>query len=141
VGSAKNGASFSYPNSSLWGMCSLAVSGLIAIFSSSLEFLYVVVSLFLFAVGLFLSFRAFAISLARSRYEIITTSDLILLPKGTTQKVKICLYGSLLGQIIISIFYAATQSSSIFAFGILASVFALGNLNMWAIVNGTFKKR
>ena len=89
MGSAKNGASFSYPNSSLWGMCSLAVSGLIAIFSSSLEFLYVVVSLFLFAVGLFLSFRAFAISLARSRYEIITTSDLILLPKGTTQKVKI----------------------------------------------------
>ncbi|HJM28077.1 MAG TPA: hypothetical protein QF776_03315 [Acidimicrobiales bacterium] len=98
-------------------------------------------SLTLFALGFVTSLKAFAISITRSRHEIITTSHLIVLPKQTETRIKVGLYGSLLVQITVSITFAATQSSTNFAFGILASVFALGNLNMWAILNGTFHKR
>jgi len=133
--------SYNYPVFSAVGTSLLIATGLLAIFVSNLEVLYIVVSLTLFVTGLMLALRAFAVSLTRSRYEIITTSHLIILPKIAGRKVKIRLYGSLGTQIIVSILLAATQSSTNFAFGILASVFALGNLNMWAILNGTFKKK
>ena len=130
-----------YSNLSLGGACVLFASGIFAIIFSSLDSLYVVTSLTLFALGFVTSLKAFAISITRSRHEIITTSHLIVLPKQTETRIKVGLYGSLLVQITVSITFAATQSSTNFAFGILASVFALGNLNMWAILNGTFHKR
>ncbi|MEG3586997.1 MAG: hypothetical protein VX353_06880 [Actinomycetota bacterium] len=132
---------YNYPVFSTVGTSILVATGLLAIFISNLEVLYIVVSLTLFVTGLMLALRAFGVSLTRSRYEIVTTSHLIILPKNTGRKVKIRLYGSLGTQVIVSILFAATQSSTNFAFGILASVFALGNLNMWAILNGTFKKK
>ena len=134
-------ANYNYPVFSTVGTSILVATGLLAIFISNLEVLYIVVSLTLFVTGLMLALRAFGVSLTRSRYEIVTTSHLIILPKNTGRKVKIRLYGSLGTQVIVSILFAATQSSTNFAFGILASVFALGNLNMWAILNGTFKKK
>ena len=141
MGSNTHKTSYNYPAISVAGTCLLATAGLLAIFVSQLETLYVIVSLSLFSIGLMTALRAFGISLTRSRHEIITTSHLILLPKHTGRKEKTGLYGSLTVQVVISIIFAATQSSTNFAFGILASVFALGNLNMWAIVNGTYKKR
>jgi len=141
VGRNTDKTSYSYPAISVAGTSLLATVGLLAIFISQLETLYVIVSLSLFSIGLMTALRAFGISLTRSRYEIITTSDLILLPKHTGRKEKAGLYGSLIIQVVISIFFAATQSSTNFAFGILASLFALGNLNMWAILNGTFNKK
>ena len=133
--------SYSYPAISIAGTSLLATVGLLAIFISQLETLYVIVSLSLFSIGLMTALRAFGISLTRSRYEIITTSHLIFLPKHSGRKEKTRLYGSLIVQVSISIIFAATQSSTNFAFGILASLFALGNLNMWAILNGTFNKK
>ena len=115
--------------------------GVVASIQSSFEVVYVIVSLTMFSIGVLLGMRAFAQSVSKSRYEIITTIDLIKLPKATPQKIKVVLYGSLAIEVIGSIALASMQSSSNFAFGILASLFALGSLNMWAIMNGRFQKR
>ena len=123
------------------GTALFLLTGVIASIQSSFEIVYVIVSLTMFSVGVFLGMRAFAQSVSKSRYEIITTIDLIKLPQNTPQRVKLILYGSLGVQVIGSIVLASLQSSTNFAFGILASLLALGSLNMWAIMNGRFQKR
>jgi hypothetical protein len=115
--------------------------GTIASIQSAFEIIFVILSLAMFTIGVTLGMKAFAKSVSRSRYEIIMTIDLIKLPQGTPRKPKIKLYGSLGAEVIGSILFASLQSSTNFAFGILASLFALGNLNMWAIMNGRFQKR
>ena len=117
------------------------IVGVIASIESKIEILFVIVSLSMFAIGVLLGLRAFLQSISRSRFEVITTIDLIKLPQNTSSGIKATLYGSLAIEIIGSVIFASIQSSTNFAFGILASLFALGNLNMWAIMNGTFKKR
>ena len=117
------------------------IVGIIASIESKIEILFVIVSLTMFAIGVLLGLRAFLQSISRSRFEVITTIDLIKLPQNTPSGIKATLYGSLAIEIIGSVILASIQSSTNFAFGILASLFALGNLNMWAIMNGAFKKR
>ncbi len=126
---------------SLIGTALFLITGIIATIQSAFETVYVIVSLTMFSIGVLLGMRAFAQSISKSRYEIITTVDLIKLPQNTPQKIKLALYGSLAIQAIGSIVLASIQSSTNFAFGVLASLFALGSLNMWAIMNGRFKKR
>ena len=123
------------------GTALFLLTGVVASIQSSFEIVYVIVSLTMFSIGVLLGMRAFAQSVSKSRYEIITTIDLIKLPQDTPQRVKLILYGSLAIEIIGSILLASLQSSTNFAFGILASLFALGSLNMWAIMNGGFQKR
>ena len=123
------------------GTALFLLTGVVASIRSSFEVIYVIVSLTMFSVGVLLGIRAFAQSVSKSRYEVITTIDLIKLPKDTPQRVKLILYGSLAIEVIGSIVLASLQSSTNFAFGILASLFALGSLNMWAIINGRFQRR
>jgi len=123
------------------GTALFLITGVVASIQSAFEIVYVIVSLTMFSIGVLLGMRAFAQSVSKSRYELITTIDLIKLPQGTPQKIKVMLYGSLMIEVIGSIVIASMQSSSNFAFGVLASLFALGNLNMWAIINGRFQKR
>mgnify|MGYP001196131951 FL=1 len=123
------------------GTALFLITGVVASIQSAFEIVYVIVSLTMFSIGVLLGMRAFAQSVSKSRYELITTIDLIKLPQGTPQKIKAMLYGSLMIEVIGSIVIASMQSSSNFAFGVLASLFALGNLNMWAIINGRFQKR
>ncbi len=123
------------------GTALFLLTGVVASIQSSFEVVYVIVSLTMFSVGVVLGMRAFAQSVSKSRYEIITTIDLIKLPQDTPQRAKLILYGSLAIEVLGSIVLASLQSSTNFAFGILASLFALGSLNMWAIMNGGFQKR
>ncbi len=123
------------------GTALFLLTGVVASIQSSFEIVYVIVSLTMFSIGVLLGMRAFAQSVSKSRYEIILTIDLIKLPQDTPQRVKLILYGSLAIVVIGSIVLASLQSSTNFAFGILASLFALGSLNMWAIMNGRFQKR
>ena len=123
------------------GTALFLLTGVVAAMQSAFEIVYVIVSLTMFSIGVLLGMRAFVQSVSKSRYEIITTIDLIKLPQGTPHRIKLILYGSLTAQIIGSIVLASLQSSTNFAFGILASLFALGSLNMWAIMNGRFQKR
>lgn len=123
------------------GTALFLLTGVVASIQSAFEIVYVIVSLAMFSIGVLLGMKAFAQSVSKSRYEIITTIDLIKLPKATPQKIKVVLYGSLAIEVIGSIVLASMQSSSNFAFGVLASLFALGSLNMWAIINGRFEKR
>jgi len=123
------------------GTALFLLTGVVASIQSAFEIVYVIVSLAMFSIGVLLGMKAFAQSVSKSRYEIITTIDLIKLPQGTPQRTKVILYGSLAVEIIGSIVLASLQSSTNFAFGILASLFALGSLNMWAIMNGRFQKR
>ena len=123
------------------GTALFLLTGVVASIQSAFEIVYVIVSLAMFSIGVLLGVKAFAQSVSKSRYEIITTIDLIKLPQGTPQRTKVILYGSLAVEIIGSIVLASLQSSTNFAFGILASLFALGSLNMWAIMNGRFQKR
>ena len=126
---------------SVIGTALFLLTGVVASIQSAFEIVYVIVSLAMFSIGVLLGMKAFAQSVSKSRYEIITTIDLIKLPQGTPQRTKVILYGSLAVEIIGSIVLASLQSSTNFAFGILASLFALGSLNMWAIMNGSFQKR
>lgn len=126
---------------SVLGTVVFLVVGTIASIQSAFEIIFVILSLAMFSIGVTLGMKAFVKSVSRSRYEVIMTIDLIKLPQGTTRKSKIKLYGSLGAEVIGSILFASLQSSTNFAFGILASLFALGNLNMWAIMNGRFEKR
>ena len=123
------------------GTALFLATGIAASIQSAFEVVYVIVSLAMFSMGVVLGLRAFAQSVSRSRYEIITTIDLVKIPPSAPKSAKAILYGSLALEVIGSIVLASMQSSTNFAFGILASLFALGNLNMWAIMNGTFKKR
>ena len=123
------------------GTALFLLTGVVASIQSAFEIVYVIVSLTMFSIGVLLGMRAFAQSVSKSRYEIIITIDLIKLPQDTPQRVKLILYGSLAIEVIGSIVLASLQSSTNFAFGILASLFALGSLNMWAIMNGRFQKR
>ncbi len=123
------------------GTALFLLTGVVASIQSAFEIVYVIVSLTMFSIGVLLGMSAFAQSVSKSRYEIIITIDLIKLPQDTPQRVKLILYGSLAIEVIGSIVLASLQSSTNFAFGILASLFALGSLNMWAIMNGRFQKR
>ena len=51
------------------------------------------------------------------------------------------LWGSFVVNFLAGIVLAAISASTNFAFGILASVYPLGNVNMWAISHGSYTER
>jgi hypothetical protein len=123
------------------GSAVLLTCALLAVLIEKIEILYVGISLGLFAVGIVLCIRAFARSLVRSRYQVITTSDLFLLSTVAPRSIRLWHWGSFISQVITGIVFAVLQESTNFAFGILASVFALGNVSMWAMTHCSFPER
>ena len=106
-----------------------------------IELLYVSVSLGLFAVGVVFCIWAFTRSLVRSRYEVITTSDLFLLSTVAPRSIRLWHWSAFTAYAVTGIVFAILRTSTNFAFGILASVFALGNVSMWAMTHCSFPER
>ena len=123
------------------GTAILLICGMSAIAFQSMEALYAVVSLGIFAIGVLLWALAFGRSLEKSRYLIVTTGDLFLLSTSFPRRIRIWLWGSFAVNLVTGIVLAGISTSTNFAFGILASVYPLGNVNMWAISHGSFKER
>lgn len=114
---------------------------LLAASIEKIEILYVSVSLGLFAVGVVLCIWAFARSLVRSRYQVITTSDLFLLSTVAPRSIRLWHWSAFIAHAVTGIVFAVLRTSTNFAFGILASVFALGNVSMWAMTHCSFPER
>jgi len=119
----------------------LLICGLLATAFESIEALYAAVSLGIFTIGVLLCALAFGRSLGKSRYLIVTTGDLFLLSTSFPRRIRIWLWGSFAVNLVTGIVLAGISTSTNFAFGILASVYPLGNVNMWAISHGSFKER
>ncbi len=130
-----------YETTSWVGTIVFLICGFLAIGFTSLEIAYVILSLSIFCLGLVLSSIAFLRSLELSRHQTVTTGDLFLLSMSFPSRIRITLWGSFSVNLIAGIFFAALSSSTNFAFGILASVYPIGNLNMWAIYHGSFTGR
>ena len=130
-----------YETTSWVGTIVFLICGFLAIGFTSLEIAYVILSLSIFCLGLVLSSIAFLRSLELSRHQTVTTGDLFLLSMSFPRRIRITLWGSFSVNLIAGIFFAALSSSTNFAFGILASVYPIGNLNMWAISHGSFTGR
>ncbi len=130
-----------YLHTSWVGTTTLLITGLLATLLEQIEVLYAIVSLAIFGMGVALCLMAFIRSLGRSRYKVITTADLFLLSMSSPRRIRISLWGSFSLSFLVGIVLAAISSSSNFAFGILASVFPLGNVNMWAISHGSYTER
>jgi hypothetical protein len=130
-----------YETTSWMGTIIFLICGFLAIAFETLELAYVILSLSIFCIGLVLSSVAFLKSLELSRHQTVTTGDLFLLSMSFPRRIRIILWGSFSVNLIAGIFFAALSSSTNFAFGILASVYPIGNLNMWAISHGSFTGR
>ena len=130
-----------YEATSWMGTIVFLICGFLATVFKSLEIAYVVLSLSIFCIGLVLSSIAFLRSLELSRHQTVTTGDLFLLSMSFPRRNRIILWGSFSVNLIAGIFFAALSSSTNFAFGILASVYPIGNLNMWAISHTSFTGR
>ena len=130
-----------YEISSWVGTVAFVFCGFLAISFEALEIVYVVFSLCIFCIGLALSAIAFLKSLELSRHQIVTTSDLFLLSVSFPKRSRVALWTSFTANLIAGILLASFSTSTNFAFGILASVFPIGNVNMWAITHGSFRER
>jgi len=130
-----------YETTSWMGTIAFLICGFLAVTFKSLEIAYVILSLSIFCIGLVLSSIAFLRSLELSRHQAVTTGDLFLLSISFPRRIRIILWGSFSVNLIAGIFFAALSSSTNFAFGILASVYPIGNLNMWAISHMSFTER
>ena len=123
------------------GSAVLLTCAFLAVLIEKIEIIYVSVSLGLFAVGVVLCIWAFARSLVRSRYQVVTTSDLFLLSTVAPRSIRLWHWSAFIAYVVTGIVFAVLRTSTNFAFGILASVFALGNVSMWAMTHCSFPER
>tara|TARA_B110000014_G_C19929513_1_gene480841 strand:- start:162 stop:593 length:432 start_codon:yes stop_codon:yes gene_type:complete len=130
-----------YLYASWTGTAILLISGLLATAFESMESFYAAISLGIFAIGVLLCALAFGRSLEKSRYLIVTTGDLFLLSTSFPRRIRIWLWSSFAVNLVTGIVLAGITTSTNFAFGILASVYPLGNVNMWAISHGSYRER
>ena len=130
-----------YLHASWAGTAILLICGLLATAFEEMEILYASISLGIFGIGVVLCILAFVRSLGKSRYEVFTTGDLFLLSTSFPRRVRMWLWGSFVVNFLAGIVLAAISASTNFAFGILASVYPLGNVNMWAISHGSYTER
>lgn len=103
---------------------------------------HAVVSCALFAVGTGALLWAYALGVARSRTEQISIGGLFFLAEGTAPpEVRRAFRVALAVEIVAVVAAASIRPYTVVAFGILAPVFGLGLMGMWAGRHGTFPPR
>jgi hypothetical protein len=130
-----------YSISSWAGTSIFLISGFSAIAFESLEIIYVILSLGLLCIGITMCSIAFLKSLELSRHQIVTTGDLFLMSIAFPRRDRMTLWSSFAVSLLAGILLPVMSTSTNFAFGILASVYPIGNVNMWAISHGSFIER
>lgn len=94
-------------------------------------------ALLLFVVGCVTFLWGFALAAGRSRDEVVTLADLVLV-SAAPAPVRRRLLGALGAQVVIALATAAVRPFTPLAFGILAPVSALGAVALWGGRYGTF---
>ena len=118
-----------YSISSWAGTSIFLISGFSAIAFESLEIIYVILSLGLLCIGITMCSIAFLKSLE------------FLMSIAFPRRDRMTLWSSFAVSLLAGILLPVMSTSTNFAFGILASVYPIGNVNMWAISHGSFIER
>jgi hypothetical protein len=109
---------------------------------SGLVVVAVLVDLILFAVGCAAFLVAYLRAVARSRDEAVSLGGLFFLGEGAAPTPVARMLRVLVGiQIVVALGTAAVRPFSSLAFGILAPMFGLAMMALWAAVHGCFPRR
>jgi len=117
------------------------VASALAVASSSLRPVLVVVSIALFAVGVVTFLLAFLAGVERSRHELVTVPGLFFLSGSVPKRVRRLLLGSLFVEVVVAFTAASLRPFTSVAFGILVPMYGLGVAGFWAARHGTFPPR
>jgi hypothetical protein len=119
-----------------------------AIFTNPVKLVAVVVSLVLFACGVFAFLWSYWIAVQRSRADDISVTQLYFLTGATTPgAIKWRMNGALAVQVVVGLATAIARNStdgragSTLAFGILVPMFGLGLNGLWCARYGRFTPR
>jgi hypothetical protein len=99
------------------------------------------VSCTMFVAGIVTFLWAYAIGVHRSRLEQVTLPALFLLVGSAPAHVARRLRGLLAIQVVVAVVAASVRPFTNLAFGILAPMFGLGMMALWAARHGTFEPR
>ena len=111
------------------------------VWPDAFEWLNVVVSLTLFAVGAVVMVWALVIAVERSRHHLIGIAGLYFAAGSAGSRVQSILLGSLAVEIAVALTTAAIRSYTPAAFGLLAPIWALGLTGLWCARYGQFEER
>ena len=134
----------------LVGTVGFTVSSVLAaaVFTDPFRIAGVVVSLMLFAIGIFGFIWSYITAVSRSRTDNIAVAQLYFLASGSTPKrIKRLMMGALTVQVVVALATAITRSTtngrsgSTLAFGILVPMFGLGLNGLWCSKHGSFALR
>lgn len=149
-GHVGSGSSASIVHADLIGTALFVVSATLAsvVFTNPLRLVGVVVSLALFASGVFAFVWSYWTAVQRSRTDDIAVAQLYFLAGGSTDvRVKRLMNGALAIQAVVALTTAIARNTtdgragSTLAFGILVPMFGLGLNGLWCAKHGTFALR
>lgn len=118
----------------------LATAGLATALAPA-DLVALVVALTMFAAGSAAFTVAFAVAVRRSRTEEIVVPSLFFLQGSAPTPVKRLLLGALAAQVVVAFVTAGIRPNTSLAFGILAPMYGLGLIGLWAARHGTFPLR
>ena len=100
-----------------------------------------VVSCVLFAIGCGAFLWAYAVGVTRSRDENVTLAGLFFAAGSAPREVAFRLRLALVAQVVTAVAAASIRPFTDLAFAVLAPIFGLGFLSLWAARHGTFPPR
>lgn len=118
-----------------------AVAALATAFPSALATPAAVVDVALFAAGIVVFFRAYAIAVGRSRTDAIGIGGLFFLADSAPKEVRTRLLGPLGVQVVVAVASASVRPYTPVAFGILVPMLGLALAGLWGARHGTFPPR
>ncbi|MEO7837130.1 MAG: hypothetical protein ABIS21_05765 [Acidimicrobiales bacterium] len=117
-----------------------ATAGLATV-APSVDLIALVVALGLFAAGTGGFTVAFATAVHRSRTQEIIVPSLFFLQGSAPPPVRLRLFGSLAVEVVTAFVTAGVRPNTSLAFGILAPMYGLGLVGLWAARHGRFPPR
>lgn len=125
---------------SWWGTGVFTVSAVAAAIAPDVASLpALVVDMALFALGSAAFLWAFAISVERSRYEILSVAGIYFLAGDVApREVRVHLMASLGVQVAVALATAGARPFTALAFGILVPMYGLGMAGRWAAEHGRY---
>lgn len=112
-----------------------------AIAPKALDVPALLVALVMFVGGTGIFVWAFALAAGRSRTETVTLTGLFGLSGSAPGEVRVRLLGSLAVEVAIGLATAAARPYTSLSFGILAPMWGLGTVGLWAARYGAFAQR
>ncbi|HUP70042.1 MAG TPA: hypothetical protein VM142_09545 [Acidimicrobiales bacterium] len=123
------------------GTLVFAASSGLATVASSTDLIALIVALGMFVGGIAGFTAAFVLAVRRSRTEEIVVPSLFFLQGSAPTPVKRLLLGSLAAEVVVAFVTAGIRPNTSLAFGILAPMYGLGLIGLWAARHGTFPRR